>query len=202
MSRQDRPQMFDFEVISSQNLLFIPLSVRFHLDRTALRISLEDWQKLPMPVRVALTCYAVGEPLSATGAGSALHEHAPGIPEGGSPDDDFAAYLETVMLTHVGHSPATDVSGAGVSPVGDAGSDSGSPTATPLPVFPGDEETLPSAVAGQCELAGLPVLSDAVWQSLTRFQRYALVKLSRKKDRLNHDFVPAMREFGLAPAGI
>ena len=46
-----------------------------------------------------------------------------------------------------------------------------------------------------------PVLPPALaqWQQLAPFQRYVLMKLSRKPT-LNHDFVPAMREFGLAAA--
>ncbi|MDI9681113.1 nitrate reductase associated protein, partial [Burkholderia cenocepacia] len=45
-------------------------------------------------------------------------------------------------------------------------------------------------------LAGLPAPALAQWQRLAPFQRYVLVKLSRKPT-LNHDFLPAMREFGL-----
>ena len=42
------PRLFDFEVESSENLRFIPLSVRFNLDRFGLRISLDQWQMLPL----------------------------------------------------------------------------------------------------------------------------------------------------------
>jgi len=48
-------------------------------------------------------------------------------------------------------------------------------------------------------LAGLDAPDLAQWRRLAPFQRYVLVKLSRKP-KLNHDFVPAMREFGLTAA--
>ncbi|NIF65086.1 hypothetical protein F3J11_20760 [Burkholderia sp. Cy-647] len=66
-------------------------------------------------------------------------------------------------------------------------------------LFAADEDCAPAALAAQCALAALPVPSPAQWAALGGFERYVLAKLSRKP-KLNHDFVPAMREFGLAGA--
>jgi hypothetical protein len=49
----------------------------------------------------------------------------------------------------------------------------------------------------QCGITGLPVPMRERWAQLEPFKRYVLAKLSRKPER-NHDFVPAMKEFGLA----
>ena len=57
-------------------------------------------------------------------------------------------------------------------------------------------DTVPESLVQQSALAGLPAPALAQWQRLAPFQRYVLMKLSRKPT-LNHDFVPAMREFGL-----
>ena len=38
------------------------------------------------------------------------------------------------------------------------------------------------------------------WARLDPFQRYVLAKLSRKPEG-NHDFIPAMTEFGIAASG-
>lgn len=172
MTRQDRPQLFDFEVPSSENLSYIPLSVRFHLDRSGQRISLDDWQRLPYDARVTLASYAVeeGPGGGAIGAGEGG--------EGGAASDeaDFAALLRAWMQEHVGRLPET-----------------GPPPAS----LPGEDRAgLPASVAAQCALAGLDVPGDDAWAALGRFQRYALAKLARKAT-LNHDFVPAMTEFRL-----
>lgn len=41
MGLSDAPLLFDFELDSSENLTYIPMIVRFNLDRFGLRISLE-----------------------------------------------------------------------------------------------------------------------------------------------------------------
>ncbi|MCY0387335.1 hypothetical protein OVY01_08825 [Robbsia sp. Bb-Pol-6] len=179
MTRQDRPQLFDFEVPSSENLSYIPLSVRFHLDRSGQRISLDDWQRLPYDARVTLASYAVeegpgGGALGGTD-GVARTRTSPSTVQQSS-EADFAALLRAWMLEHVGRPPET-----------------GAPPAS----LPGDDRAaLPASVAAQCALAGLDVPGDDAWAALSRFQRYALAKLSRKAT-LNHDFVPAMTEFRL-----
>ncbi len=162
MTSQQQPQLFAFEQISSENFAYIPLSVRFHLDRTGLRISLEDWQQLPLDKRIALSSYRVDD---------SLH--------GGDATDDFTAQLTDWMQTYVGHLP-----------------ESRPPPAS----LPGDAlEYVADGVLAQCEWAALAPVSLDDWRHLRRFQRYALAKLSRKP-KANHDFIPAMKEFGLAQA--
>ncbi|MGI4982227.1 MAG: nitrate reductase associated protein [Janthinobacterium lividum] len=196
MTHQDRPQLFDFEVPSSENLSYIPLSVRFHLDRSGQRISLDDWQRLPYDARVTLASYAVedgpgggalgaadgGAPVSSDAQPAAQLDAQPDAQPDARPDArpdgeaDFAALLRAWMQEHAGHLPET-----------------GPPPAS----LPGeDRATLPASVAAQCALAGLDAPSDDAWAALSRFQRYALAKLSRK-EASNHDFVPAMTEFRL-----
>ncbi|NJN72191.1 MAG: nitrate reductase maturation protein NarM [Limnothrix sp. RL_2_0] len=46
--------------------------------------------------------------------------------------------------------------------------------------------------ASECNVS----ISPAQWQSLTPLQKFALIKLSRPSHE-NHNFVPAMREFGI-----
>ncbi|WP_008313816.1 nitrate reductase associated protein [Leptolyngbya sp. PCC 6406] len=55
---------------------------------------------------------------------------------------------------------------------------------------------LPNAVQAQAETLGI-TLSAAQWQALSPLQRFALLKLSRPGHE-NHNFLPALREFGLA----
>ena len=49
------------------------------------------------------------------------------------------------------------------------------------------------------EASGIALAAEILdrWGALDRFQRYALAKLSRNTDKVNHDFLPAMKEFGL-----
>ena len=54
---------------------------------------------------------------------------------------------------------------------------------------------MPEGVSHQAVLAGLAAPSVARWAELDPFKRYVLAKLSRKPEA-NHDFVPAMKEFG------
>lgn len=57
-------------------------------------------------------------------------------------------------------------------------------------------DRVPVVVADYARSVGLPRLSLRQWISLSRLQRFALIKLTRD----NHDnvnFAPAMREFGL-----
>lgn len=64
------------------------------------------------------------------------------------------------------------------------------------PIVP-SPDCLPQQVCAFALSQGLPAISIEGWARLTGLQRFALVKLSRD----NHDnvnFVPALREFGLA----
>ena len=56
---------------------------------------------------------------------------------------------------------------------------------------------IPTAVADKFRAQQVP-LSVEQWASLDELQRFALVKLSRASHE-NHNFMPAVREFGLAP---
>lgn len=168
------PQLFAFEVPSSDNLAFIPLSVRFHLDRNGLRISLSDWQSLPLDVRTRLASYVVEDD---DNEAEALIADI-GTSEPSRNDAAFAAELTAWMMQYVGHLPDTE---------------------TPPSSMPGEDIAIvPEGVNHQCVLAGVPAVATNDWVRLNRFQRYALAKLSRKTSE-NHDFLPAMKEFGLVP---
>jgi hypothetical protein len=58
-------------------------------------------------------------------------------------------------------------------------------------------DAVPETVIRQSSLCGVSAPSLSHWGKLDGFQRYALAKLSRNTDKVNHDFLPAMREFGL-----
>lgn len=54
MSSAPSPYLFSFERAHTEPLAFIPLGVRFYLDRCGLRLSLAQWQALPEADRAAL----------------------------------------------------------------------------------------------------------------------------------------------------
>jgi len=58
-----------------------------------------------------------------------------------------------------------------------------------------EAEAIPPAVQQRAEGLGHP-LTLAQWQGLTPLQRFALIKLSRPSHE-NHNFLPALQEFGL-----
>ncbi|SDV48155.1 nitrate reductase associated protein [Chitinasiproducens palmae] len=157
-------QMFDFEVPSCDGLAFIPLSVRYHLDAGDRRISLAQWQALPMADRERLSDFPVPE---------AGHDAAATA--------DCVACLDRALAA-AGSAPALDeqstASGTGVPGLGE------------------DAPAAPESVCRQAALHGMAPPDEAAWRRLGRFQRYALLKLSRK-DKPNHDFRAAMQEFGL-----
>ena len=155
----DAPLLFDFEHESSENFTFIPMIVRFNLDRFGLQISLEQWQLLPLEDRKLLARFPADD--------------EPAI----EPNFDHALF--EMLRTHADLEPGW---------------------------FQPDErpvwrsvDAVPDALVQQSALAGLPAPDLVQWSGLAPFQRYVLMKLSRKP-KLNHDFVPAMREFGLAAA--
>ncbi len=154
----DTPVMFGYEHASSQNLTFMPMIVRFHLDRIGARISLQQWQKLPLADRELLARFPARE------------------------DPELDKYFKQALLTMLG----THGDGA-LEPVepGEA-SDAWRDTAS-----------VPAQLTEHCAQAGLPALSAAGWAALSPLQRYTLVKLTRRP-KPNHDFVPAMEDFGLA----
>ena len=49
-----QPYLFSFETAHAEPLAFIPLGVRFYLDRCGLRLSLAQWQVLPEAARASL----------------------------------------------------------------------------------------------------------------------------------------------------
>jgi hypothetical protein len=69
-----------------------------------------------------------------------------------------------------------------------------------LPIDPAPEwhhgSIIPTSVQEQSNNFGLS-LTPAQWASLTRLQRFALIKLSRSNHE-NRNFLPAMKEFELA----
>ncbi|MCM2491176.1 nitrate reductase associated protein [Burkholderia glumae] len=167
MELSHQPRLFDFEVESSEDFTFIPMIVRFHLDRCALRISLDQWQRLPLEDRRLLARFPVVDE---------AHEPDAARPDVARPD--FARALADMLRAHAAGEAERIV-----------------PEAAPAWREPA---VVPAALAAQCALAGLSVPDAAAWAALGPFERYALAKLSRKP-KLNHDFLPAMREFGLAP---
>ncbi|MBP0593510.1 nitrate reductase associated protein [Paraburkholderia sp. LEh10] len=157
MGLNDAPLLFNFEVESSENLKFIPMVVRFNLDRFGLRISLEQWQTLPYEDRVLLARFPVEddtqiEPNFDHALFEMLRTHANVEPEWFTPEDN-PAWRDTAVV--------------------------------------------PDSVLQQAKLASLNLPSADDWARLDAFQRYVLAKLSRKAAS-NHDFLPAMKEFGLA----
>jgi len=60
-----------------------------------------------------------------------------------------------------------------------------------------DASRVPEQILAQARTLGLDLSLEA-WASLTPLRRFALVKLSRAGHE-NRNFLPAMREFGLAP---
>lgn len=92
-------------------------------------------------------------------------------------DDDFAARLAEIARDHLGQA---------VERCEDAASNAWQ-----------DTNALPPGLLRQCEMADLLPPDVGDWATLTPFRRYVLTKLSRR-DTLNHCFVPAMLEFGLA----
>ncbi|OKH10963.1 nitrate reductase associated protein [[Limnothrix rosea] IAM M-220] len=57
------------------------------------------------------------------------------------------------------------------------------------------QSEIPAQVLEKAEACDVTISSEQ-WQSLTNLQRFALIKLSRPSHE-NHNFVPAMKEFGL-----
>jgi hypothetical protein len=157
MGLYDAARLFGFEVESSDNLRFIPLSVRFNLDRFGMRISLDEWRMLPFEDRSLLARFPL--------------EDEAGL------EKNFDLALDEMMKTHANTEPEqverdTD------------------------PVW-AHADAVPETVIRQASLCGVSAPSLSQWATLDRFQRYALAKLSRNTDKQNHDFLPAMREFGL-----
>jgi hypothetical protein len=157
MALYDAPRLFRFEIESTEDLRFIPLAVRFNLDRFGQRVSLDQWQRLPYDDRVLLARFPV--------------ENEADI----EPNFDHA--LREMLHTHADDKPETFA-----------------PETDPIWVH---TDAVPESVIRQSSLCGIGAPSLDRWSELSAFQRYALAKLSRKND-VNHDFVPAMREFGLA----
>lgn len=71
------------------------------------------------------------------------------------------------------------------------------PEALPVPPLPpwDDLQQIPGDLLEKATAEGL-MLDPPRWASLTRLQRFALVKLSRPRHH-NRNFLPAFREFGL-----
>jgi hypothetical protein len=170
MALHPEPLLFAFEAESSENLTFIPMSVRFNLDRCGLRISLDDWQSLPHSCRAELARF----PLVLCQLADFPQVDSPQAEDAAG--DSFADALAAMLAGHGRPAPQC------ISPVSD-------------PDW--RRPDVPPQVVHQCTLAALTPPGYQAWQGLSEFQRYVLVKLSRKPAK-NHDFGAAMHEFGLA----
>ncbi|MDR5832854.1 nitrate reductase associated protein [Caballeronia sp. LZ034LL] len=157
MGLYDAARLFGFEVESSENLRFIPLAVRFNLDRFGMRITLDEWQRLPYDDRVLLARFPIEDEAEV--------------------EKNFDLALEEMMKTHANTAPEKI-------------------ERDPDPVW-AHADAVPETVIRQSSLCGVSAPSLSHWGKLDGFQRYALAKLSRNTDKVNHDFLPAMREFGL-----
>ncbi len=157
MGLYDAARLFGFEVESSDNLRFIPLAVRFNMDRFGKRISLEQWQMLPYDDRVLLARFPLDD-------------------EAGL-EKNFDLALDEMLKTQANAEPERVERDAD-------------------PVWR-NADAVPETVIRQSSLCGVSAPSLSKWAKLDRFQRYALAKLSRNTDKINHDFLPAMREFDL-----
>ncbi|CAB3779657.1 nitrate reductase associated protein [Pararobbsia alpina] len=71
MTFASQPYLFSFETAHAEPLAFIPLGVRFYLDRCGMRLTLAQWQALPEPARAAL---ASPEPSLDDGAARAFED--------------------------------------------------------------------------------------------------------------------------------
>ena len=157
MGLNEAPLLFNFEVASSENFTYIPMSVRFNLDRFGLRITLAQWQLLPLEDRKLLARFPVDE--------------------GVEIEPNFDHALFEMLRTHANVEPEWF-------------------TPEEAPAWR-RTDAVPEGVVQQAGLAGLPTPGIAQWAELEPFKRYVLAKLSRKPEG-NHDFVPAMKEFGTA----
>ncbi len=160
MALYDAPRLFRFEIESTEDLRFIPLAVRFNLDRFGQRLSLDQWQRLPYDDRVLLARFPVES-----------------VESEADIEPNFDLAVREMLRTHANDEPETFA-----------------PETDPIWVH---TDAVPESVIRQSSLCGIGAPSLDRWSELSAFQRYALAKLSRKND-VNHDFVPAMREFGLA----
>ena len=156
MGLHDTPLLFDFERISSEDLAYMPMCVRFNLDRFGLRISLAQWQLLPHPDRTLLARFPVGDDAQI------------------EPNFDHALF--EMMRTHANLEPEWF-------------------TPDPEPAWR-NTAAVPEGLATHARVAGANGLSVERWRQLEPFKRYVLTKLTRKTEP-SHDFLPAMREFGL-----
>ena len=157
MGLNEAPLLFNFEVQSSENFTYIPMSVRFNLDRFGLRITLAQWQMLPLEDRKLLARFPVEEDVEI------------------EPNFDHALF--EMLRTHANIEPEWF-------------------TPEDAPAWR-STDSVPDGVSKQAQLAGLVAPGVAQWAELAPFKRYVLAKLSRKQE-INHDFVPAMKEFGAA----
>jgi hypothetical protein len=167
MAPDATPLLFQFEKASTENMTFMPMIVRFHLDRLGLHLSFAQWQALPDDERRRLACFPVDE----------RTPRAQPAPESDAFEDALAAMLRRIYA----HAHT------------DAQLQRFAPEASPAWQC---VAAVPDEVIHQADMACLPAPGVAQWARLALLQRYALCKLSRRP-QLHRDFIPAMREFGL-----
>jgi Conserved nitrate reductase-associated protein (Nitr_red_assoc) len=198
MPLPDQPLLFDFEIVSSENLTFIPMCVRFNLDRCGLHLTLDQWQALPHADRVALVQMPLALEEAHEGTHEGAHEVAYEVAYEGTSDGSAPGAVVPARAARFAAYLRERVSASGAPPLEAQTELSDSAPSSPSSgtaawARPG---AVPPAVLKQCELHGTPPLSDAAWSKIDPFQRYILVKLSRRATP-NHDFLPALREFCL-----
>jgi hypothetical protein len=199
MPLRAHPLLFEFEILSSENLDYIPMCIRFNLDRCGIRITLAQWQALPHAERVELTRYPVAD------SDAAAERFARALTvQLAATDAGVPAVAAPITGASAAGSPALEALATG-SPA--TGSPAAEAPAAEAPAAPPESPDLawscttqvPAALLRQYALHHLPPISEPVWAQLSEFQRYVLNKLSRRATA-NHDFLPALREFGLAAA--
>jgi len=141
---------FPADAEAMQSWRYIPMSVRFALDRAGVTIALSEWQALPLPARRQLVAASLDSARDEDGGG------------GGDDDDGggFGALLDAAMRQHIGRAPA----------VLDAAPDASWRAL----------DALPAAVLAQYAWAGLAPAPAEAWRRLPPLARYTLVKMSRK----------------------
>jgi hypothetical protein len=149
-------QLFAFESDFVDSMRCIPMAARLRLDRTGVKLRLNEWSKLDPALRLALAqapCRTVEERERWKGHLAEVVEKACGAPPA----------LLAEAVDEVWENP----------------------------------DRTPAQVREQARPLGQDV-PDAAWAKLGPLQRFALVKLSRPGHE-NRNFLPALREFGLAP---
>lgn len=146
---------FEFESDFARDFRYIPMVVRFKLDRVGIKLSLKQWTKIGQANRQALArlaCNTLGEVAGYRRSLVSMVEACSPEPIVNLPLDSARAWANTA---HV-----------------------------------------PDEVVSQAASVSIDPPTETQWAMLDTLQRFALLKLARSNHD-NHNFKPAMREFGL-----